>query len=182
VFLLALTIAPAANAASDILSKGRNITDGDNLVSARGSFTLGFFSPGVPSKRYLRIWFSIFEDAVCWVANRDCLVTDTSGALVITDAGSLLLLDGFGQVVWSSNTTNATTGLASAQLLEYSNLVVLSDLSSSAVILWQSFNHPSNTLLPGMKIGKNLWTGAEWRLTLWRSTSESLAGEVLVHN
>jgi hypothetical protein len=158
VFLLALTTAPAANAASDILSKGRNITDGDKLVSARGSFTLGFFSPGVPSKRYLRIWFSIFEDAVCWVANRDCLVTDTSGALVITDAGSLLLLDGFGQVVWSSNTTNATTGLASAQLLE------------------------SNTLLPGMKIGKNLWTGAEWRLTLWRSTSESLAGEVLVHN
>jgi hypothetical protein len=66
--------------------------------------------------------------------------------------------------VWSSNTTSATTGLASAQLLEYDNLVVLSDPSSSVVILWQSFDHPSNTLLPGMKIGKNLWTGAEWRL------------------
>jgi hypothetical protein len=65
VFLLALTTAPAANAASDILSKGRNITDDDKLVSAGGSFTLGFFSLGVPSKRYLGIWFSVFKDAVC---------------------------------------------------------------------------------------------------------------------
>jgi hypothetical protein len=64
VFLLALTTAPAANAASDILSKGRNITDDDKLVSAGGSFTLGF-SLGVPSKRYLGIWFSVFKDVVC---------------------------------------------------------------------------------------------------------------------
>ncbi|XP_066347958.1 putative inactive G-type lectin S-receptor-like serine/threonine-protein kinase SRK [Miscanthus floridulus] len=175
-FLLALT-APAASAASDILGKGRNITDdGDSLVSAGGSFTLGFFSPGVPSKRYLGIWFSVSEDAVCWVANRDRPLADTSGALVITDAGSLLLLDGSDQVVWSSNTTSAAAGPASAQLLESGNLVVLSDPSSSAVVLWQSFDHPSNTLLPGMNIGKNLWTGAEWRLTSWRSASDPSSG------
>ena len=90
VFLLALTAAPAVNAASDILSKGRNITDGDKLVSAGGSFTLGFFSPGVANKRYLGVWFSVSEDAVCWVANSDRPLADTSGALVITDAGSLL--------------------------------------------------------------------------------------------
>jgi hypothetical protein len=164
VFLLPLTAAPAANATSDILSKGRNITDSDKLVSAGGSFTLGFFSPGVPSKRYLGIWFSVSEDAIYWVANRDRPLADTSGALVITNAGSILLLDGSGQVVWSSNTTSATTGPTSAQLLEYGNLVVLSDPSSSVVVLWQSFDHPSNTLLSGMKIGKNLWTGAEWHL------------------
>ena len=177
-FLLVALTALAANAASDILSKGRNITDGDKLVSARGSFTLGFFSLGVPSKRYLGIWFSVSEDAVCWVANRDRPLADTSGsALVITDAGSLLLLDGSGQVVWSSNTTSAAAGPASAQLLESGNLVVLSDPNSSAVVLWQSFDHPSNTLLPGMKIGKNLWTGAEWRLTSWRSASDPSSGK-----
>ena len=45
-FLLVST-ASAANPVSDILDKGRNITDGDTLVSADGSFTLGFFHPGV---------------------------------------------------------------------------------------------------------------------------------------
>jgi hypothetical protein len=173
--LLAVT-ALAASASSDTLTKGRNITDGDKLVSAGGSFTLGFFSAGVPKKRYLGVWFSISEDAICWVANRDRPLADTSGsgALVITDAGSLLLVDGSGQVVWSSNTTGAAAP-ASARLLESGNLVVLSDPSSSAV-LWQSFNHPSNTLLPGMKIGKNLWTGAEWYLSSWRSAGDPSPG------
>jgi hypothetical protein len=153
--LFLVLTAPSTNAASDILSKGRNITDGDTLVSAGGSFTLGFFSSGVPnSKRYLGIWFSVSKDAICWVANRERPLVDTSGVLVITDAGSLLLLDGSGEVVWSSNTTGAIAP-ASARLLDSGNLVV-SDRSSSAVVLWQSFDHPSNTLLPGMKIGKNL--------------------------
>ncbi|TVU16235.1 hypothetical protein EJB05_39787, partial [Eragrostis curvula] len=173
-FLLALT-APAAKAASsDILSRGRNVTDGDTLVSAGGSFTLGFFSPGASTKRYLGIWFSVSEDVVYWVANRDRPLDDTSGALAITDAGSLLLLDGSGQVAWSSNTTGATAP-ATARLLDSGNLVVVGDPSSGA-ILWQSFDHPSNTLLPGMKIGRNLWTGAGWSLSSWRSAGDPSPG------
>jgi hypothetical protein len=43
----------------DMLDHGRNITDGETLVSANGSFTLGFFSPGVTTRRYLGIWFSV---------------------------------------------------------------------------------------------------------------------------
>jgi hypothetical protein len=94
--------------------------------------------------------------------------------LVITDAGSFLLLDGSGQVVWSPNSTAAAT----ARLLESGNLVVMmsDDPSSSGVILWQSFDHPSNTLLPGMKIGKNLWTGGGWSLSSWRSPRDPSPG------
>jgi len=44
-FMLLCPIAIAA-AVSDTLGKGRNITDGETLVSADGTFTLGFFSPG----------------------------------------------------------------------------------------------------------------------------------------
>ncbi|OEL26180.1 G-type lectin S-receptor-like serine/threonine-protein kinase [Dichanthelium oligosanthes] len=58
----------------------RNITDGETLDSAGGSFTLGFFSPGVTTRRYLGIWFSVSENAVCWVANRERLLNDTSAA------------------------------------------------------------------------------------------------------
>ncbi|KAB8097114.1 hypothetical protein EE612_025765 [Oryza sativa] len=167
----------------DTLGKGRNITDGERLVSAGGSFTLGFFSPASSSssstsRRYLGIWFSVSDDVVCWVANRDRPLTDTSGVLVITDAGSLLLLDGSGHVVWSSNTTTGGGASMAAQLLESGNLVV-SDRGNGgagAVVVWQSFDHPCDTLLPGMKIGKNLWTGAEWYLSSWRSSGDPSPG------
>ncbi|KAL6651963.1 hypothetical protein ACP70R_010888 [Stipagrostis hirtigluma subsp. patula] len=165
-------MASAADLASDTISRGRNITDGNKLVSANGVFTLGFFGYGVPmTRRYLGIWFtvSVPPEAVCWVANRDRPLADTSGVLTVTDAGSLLLLDGSGDVVWSSNTTGAAAP-ATAQLLWSGNLVVTDP--SSGAYLWQSFDHPSNTLLPGMKVGRNLWTNGVWNLTSWRSDKD----------
>ncbi|XP_037489803.1 receptor-like serine/threonine-protein kinase SD1-8 [Triticum dicoccoides] len=174
VLFILVSTASAANRGSDILDKGRNITDGDTLVSADGSFTLGFFPSGVLAKRYLGIWFSVSEDAICWVANRDRPLTDARGALVISDTGSLFLLDSFGQVVWSSN----TTGAASTMLqLHNSGNLVLSDGSANGAAIWQSFDHPSNTLLPSMKIGKNLWTREEWYLTSWASANDPATGK-----
>ena len=41
--LLLFLRASAAAIASDTLNTGGNITDGETLVSAAGSFTLGFF-------------------------------------------------------------------------------------------------------------------------------------------
>ena len=169
--------------ASDTLSNGGNITDGETtLVSAGGSFTLGFFSPaGVPTKRYLGIWFTASGvDAVCWVANRDAPLNNTSGVLVIGAGGSLLVLDGpRGQTAWSSNTTTAGASAAStvAQLLDSGNLVVSEKSSGRRVVLWQSFDHPSNTLLAGMKFGKSLKTGAEWSLTSWRAKDDPATGD-----
>jgi hypothetical protein len=162
--------------ASDVLNKGVNITDGKTLVSAGGSFTLGFFAPGASTRRYLGVWFSVTNasDAVCWVANRDRPLGDASGVLMVTDTGNLVLLDGSsGQTVWSSNTTGATAS-PTVQLLESGNLVVRD--TSSGTTVWQSFDHPSNTLLPGMKIGRNLWTGAEWSLVSWRAADDPSPG------
>ncbi|GJM87629.1 hypothetical protein PR202_ga03604 [Eleusine coracana subsp. coracana] len=166
---------PATSRDSDVLDKGRNITDGDTLVSGGGTFTLGFFSPagGVPSKRYLGIWFSFSPDAVYWVANGDHPLNDTSGVLVMSDAGSLVLLDSSGRKeVWSSGSTSSPA--SGARLLESGNLVVYGQDSGTA--LWQSFDHPCNTLLPGMKIGKNLWTGAHWYVVSWRSATDPAPG------
>jgi hypothetical protein len=89
------------------------------------------------------------------VANRDTPLNNTSGVLVVGNTGSLRLLDGSGHTAWSSNsnTTTSSSAPAVAQLLDSSNLVVCEQ--SSGDILWQSFDHPSNTLLAGMRIGKN---------------------------
>jgi hypothetical protein len=185
--LTALTIFPiilclttsAAVTASDTLDSGSNITDGATLVSAGGSFTLGFFSPtGVPTKRYLGIWFTASPEAICWVANRETFLSNTSGGvLVIGSTGSLRLLDGSGRTAWSSvdsTSSSAPPVVAQAQLLESGNLVVRDQ--SGRDVLWQSFDHPSNTLLAGMRFGKDPRTGAEWFLTSWRASNDPTPG------
>jgi len=175
--LLIFLRASAAAVASDTLNTGGNITDGETLVSAAGSFTLGFFSPtGVPAKRYLGIWFTASPDAVCWVANRDTPLSNTSsGVLEIAATGILRLLDGgSGQTAWSSNTTRSAPAVA--QLLDTGNLVVR-EQSGGGDVLWQSFDHPSNTLLAGMRLGMDPRTGAEWSLTSWRAPNDPAPGD-----
>ncbi|TVU32342.1 hypothetical protein EJB05_24067, partial [Eragrostis curvula] len=167
----------AAGTVRDTLSNAGNITDGETLVSSGGTFTLGFFSPtGVPTKRYLGIWFTTSPDAVCWVANRDAPLNTTTGVLVISSAGILRVLDGSGRTAWSSNTTTGATAPAAARLLDSGNLVVR-EQQGSGDALWQSFDHPSNTLLAGMRLGKDPQTGAEWSLTSWRAPNDPTPGD-----
>ncbi|KAF7004590.1 hypothetical protein CFC21_019800 [Triticum aestivum] len=172
-FLACILLLSIQTSAADKLEKGQNLTDsnGDTLVSAGGSFTLGFFSPGVSTKRYLGIWFSVSNDTVYWVANRDDPLGDTSGMFVFNDAATLVLLDGSRRTVWSSDFSSGSA----AQLLDSGNLVVRN--GSSDAYLWQSFDHPSDTLLPGMKLGKNFWTKTEWQLTSWRSADDPSPGD-----
>ncbi|KAK3143617.1 hypothetical protein QOZ80_4AG0302610 [Eleusine coracana subsp. coracana] len=179
--LLLLAVRPSAAAGiivTDTLSSGGNVTDGETLVSSGGTFTLGFFSPtGVPAKRYLGIWFTASPPAVCWVANRDVPLNTTTGVLVISSSGTLHLLDGTGRTSWSSNTTSASA--AAAQLLESGNFVVRDEqgIGDDDDIIWQSFDHPSNTLLAGQRLGKNPETGAEWSLTSWRAPNDPTPGD-----
>ncbi|GJN26316.1 hypothetical protein PR202_gb14239 [Eleusine coracana subsp. coracana] len=171
--VLPLSLRPAL--AVDTFSKGRNITDnGSTLVSADGGwFTMGFFSPGVPTKRYLGIWFTVSSDVVCWVANRDHPINDNSGVLYVNDTGSLVLLEGSsGQVAWSSNSTSASP--VEAQLLDTGDLVVRNQGSTAS--LWHSFNYPQNVFLSGMKVGKDFFSGDEWYLTSWRSADDPATG------
>lgn len=42
---------------------------------------------------------------------------------------------------------------------------------------WQSFDHPCDTLLPGMKHGLNLMTNQNWFLTSWKSLQDPSSGD-----
>ncbi|XP_042436012.1 receptor-like serine/threonine-protein kinase SD1-8 [Zingiber officinale] len=50
-----------------------------------------------------------------------------------------------------------------------------SDPSSSAA--WQSFDHPTDTLLPGMKLGWNLSTGLNRNITSWATSGDPSPGD-----
>ena len=43
-------------------------------------------------------------------------------------------------------------------------------------VLWQSFDDPTDTLLPGMRLGINTKTGQKWSLTSWSSDEDPASG------
>nr|GMC53783.1 G-type lectin S-receptor-like serine/threonine-protein kinase At4g27290 [Ipomoea batatas] len=151
---------------ADTITTDQPITDGGTIVSAGGNFELGFFSPGSSKKRYIGIWYSnIPTKDVVWVANRETPLNNTSGKLMLKDNGILVLLDGSNEEMWSSNSSTYLKNPV-ARLLDTGNLVVLEGNGhSSNDSAWQSFDYPGNTLLPGMKLGRNLTTGHIWSTT-----------------
>jgi len=154
-------------AASDTLSAGESLTGNRTLVSAGGMFELGFFSPAGNSNYYVGIWYKqIPGRTVVWVMNRDSPVADPSSSeLTLAQDGSLALLtggDGNGsrESIWSSNSTGSrdddTAAAVAAVLLDTGNLVLHGRSGgNSSAIVWQSFDHPTDTLVPGGWVGLN---------------------------
>uniref|UniRef100_A0A6N2MF82 Bulb-type lectin domain-containing protein n=1 Tax=Salix viminalis TaxID=40686 RepID=A0A6N2MF82_SALVM len=165
--------------AIDIINTTQFIRDGDTVVSADGTLELGFLSPGKSKNRYLGIWCGkIPVQTVVWVANREAPLNDSLGALKMTSKGILTLLDRSGSVIWSSNTSRPARNPA-AQLLESGNLVVKEEGDNNLEnSLWQSFEHPTDTILPGMKLGRSRITGMEWSMTSWKSPDDPSKGNI----
>ncbi|XP_059436740.1 G-type lectin S-receptor-like serine/threonine-protein kinase At4g27290 [Corylus avellana] len=160
----------------DTITPTQSIRDGATLVSAGGSFQLGFFSPGNSKSRYVGIWYTISSEIIVWVANRDAPLNDHSGVLKVTDDGLLVLLNSTNGTVWSSNTSK-TAENSVAQLLDTGNLVVKDgNVDEPEKFMWQSFDYPCDTLLAEMKLGWNLVTGLEWYLSSWKSTDDPSQG------
>ncbi|KAK8272382.1 hypothetical protein V6Z11_D11G327500 [Gossypium hirsutum] len=159
----------------DVLGVEGSISDGETLVSSLETFQLGFFSPGKSRNRYLGIWFKTCPGTVVWVANRNNPIADGQGVLTVSDSGNLVLLNQTKSVVWSSN-MSGTAQNPVAQLLDTGNLVLKDNKSTAGSYLWQSFDYPSDTLLPGMKVGWNLKTSEERYLTSWKSADDPSPG------
>jgi hypothetical protein len=166
--------------AADSITQSQSLSDDMTLVSKDGSFELGFFNPGSSKNRYLGIWYkNIPVQTVVWVANRLNPINDSSGVLMVNSSGSLVLLSqNSTTVAWSANSTKQASNPI-VQLLDSGNLVVRDEKEQNPEnYLWQSFDYPCDTLLPGMKLGWDLRTGLEWRLSAWKSPDDPSPGEL----
>ncbi|KAF4367738.1 hypothetical protein F8388_011313 [Cannabis sativa] len=163
---------------ADKITATQSIKEGSSIVSAGGSFELGFFSPKNSKNRYLGIWYKkIASGTVVWVANKDTPLNDSSGIFQLSGNGILSLLYDGNKTVWSSNSTKQGTNPV-AQLLDTGNLVVRNnDDKKVGNYIWQSFDYPGNTLLPGMKYGISMVTGINRGLTSWKSDDDPSDGE-----
>ena len=162
----------------DSIKTSQAIKEGDLLISKGNNFALGFFSPGSSSNRYLGIWYHrVPEKTVVWVANRNGPIIGSSGFLFINQYGNLVLYGHDDQKlpVWSTDVSVEENDSCEAQLLDSGNLIVVTKRSRS--IIWKSFDHPTNTLLPGMKLGLDRKLGIDRFLTSWRSADEPGTGD-----
>ncbi|BBH01871.1 protein serine/threonine kinase [Prunus dulcis] len=104
-------------------------------------------------------------------------VADSHGSLKLSKNGSLVLLDQMNNTIWSSTSSQVAEDPV-AQLLENGNLVVREKATTdSESYIWESFNLPSDTLLPEMKVGWNFRTGLNRFLTSWKNASDPSPGE-----
>ncbi|KAH7836402.1 hypothetical protein Vadar_000813 [Vaccinium darrowii] len=115
-------------------------------------------------------------ETVVWVANRGDPINDTSGSLSFDSTGNLVI-NGPEQTnpVWSTNVSNPTLAKSSsAQLLDTGNLELL---DSNGVVVWQSFDYPTDTLLPYLRFGVDRKTGLNRFMTAWKSRDDPGLGE-----
>jgi hypothetical protein len=180
---------PPLCASDDQLVVGNALSPGDLIVSEAGAFALGFFSPSnsTPAKLYLGIWYNgIPELTAVWVANRESPIIVTGGRrssaarFALTNTSNLVLSDADGRVVWETNNVDAgkTNGSSSASgtvatLTKAGNLVLR---SQNGTTVWQSFDHPTDTFLPTMKLHVNHGYLPGDRLVSWKSPVDPSPG------
>ncbi|KAL6657850.1 hypothetical protein ACP70R_005630 [Stipagrostis hirtigluma subsp. patula] len=182
-FLLCARIAVVhVDAAAATLRQGQSLGANDTLVSAKGTFALGFFTPrgGDPARRYLGVMYAqAAELTVPWVANRDAPVAAGAAyTATVTASGELQVLEG-DRVAWRTN-TSSLLGNVTLTILDSGNLVLTAGGGAqAATVVWQSFDHPSDTFLPGMSITLDRRNGAVRRtlFTSWRSPGDPAAGD-----
>ncbi|GJT81942.1 receptor-like serine/threonine-protein kinase SD1-8 [Tanacetum coccineum] len=140
------------------------------LVSNAQSFELGFFH----DNSYVGIWYKHIEPKTyVWVANRDTPLTSVSGSLAIGEDGNVIILDEVENTVWSSNQSFVGVNRTVAQLLDSGNFVIRRENDENpSNYLWQSFENPTDTLLPGMKLRWNRKTGTNLFLSSWKTNDD----------
>ncbi|KAL4308691.1 hypothetical protein GQ457_01G043830 [Hibiscus cannabinus] len=173
-------------AATNTLNHGDKLNLSDSLVSQNGAFSLGFQRldygrtwDGKEFGYYLAMYYTSLSDSI-WLANRDDPIADDSGVLAVDDTGLRINHTGGNPIqLFSLQSTSITISSSDMKLVlqDSGNLVLQgTDIENGEnVVLWQSFDHPTSTLLPEpMRLGFS--HGRRMSLTSWLTDSIPASG------
>ncbi|CAN6933710.1 unnamed protein product [Brassica oleracea] len=182
VFIVMILFHPALSMYFNTLSSTETLTISSNrtLVSPSDVFELGFFRTNSSSGWYLGIWYKkVSYRTYVWVANRDSPLFNAIGTLKIS-GNNLVLRGQSNKSVWSTDLTRGNErSPVVAELLANGNFVIrYSNKNDASGFLWQSFDYPTDTLLPEMKLGYDLKTEQNRFLTSWRNSDDPSSGEI----
>ncbi|KAI7730282.1 hypothetical protein M8C21_003024 [Ambrosia artemisiifolia] len=121
----------------------------DVLLSPNRLFTAGFHKVG-DNAYCFAIWFANHPSTVVWMANRDEPVNGKHSKLKLQKDGNLVLTDAGRHIIWSTQTKSNSSSLT-LQLHNTGNLI----LHEHETTIWQSFDYPTDTLLPNQPLTKN---------------------------
>ncbi|GKV19159.1 hypothetical protein SLEP1_g29453 [Rubroshorea leprosula] len=158
------------------IAPSKSIKYPEAIISNGSKFQLGFFSPASSTDLYVGIWYNGIDPVkgVIWVANREKPLKDSSGTMMISEDGNLVVVNGQEEVLWSSDVEKLTGNNTIAELQDSGNLVLLD--KTTGVNMWESFQQPSNVYMPTMKLGVDLRSGEKVQLTSWKSPSDPSVG------
>lgn len=160
-----------------VFTPRESLKDGDTVSSPDKVFQLGFFSldqEEQPQHRFLGLWYKE-PFAVIWVANRNNPLYGTSGFLNMSSRGDLQLFDDEHRALGSSSSkASKIVKNPFLKILSTGNLV---SSDGEEAVLWQSFDYSMDTILAGMKLGKNFKTQIEWSLSSWKTLKDPSTGE-----
>ena len=125
------------------------------------------------------MWYKkVSQQTIVWVANRDHPVSDNNTAKFTISGGNLVLFDESHNQVWSTNMSSPSSGSVVAILLDNGNLILSNNpnASSESEALWQSFDYPTDTWLPGGKIKLDKKTKQPQYLTSWKNNADPATG------
>ncbi|KAK9064218.1 hypothetical protein SSX86_015598 [Deinandra increscens subsp. villosa] len=184
IFLIFFLYFHVLSLATDTITPANPLTVNQTLVSSGQVFELGFFDPG-NGNLYIGIWYKrVKPRTYVWVANRDTPVNSSSGKLTMgnndnnNNNGNIILLDEAETAVWTSNiSVPVGNGNTVAQLLDNGNFVLRRENEENYV--WESFKNPTDTLLPGMKLGWDRKTGVNRFLQSWKASNDPGSGDYI---
>ncbi|KAF7061443.1 hypothetical protein CFC21_068139 [Triticum aestivum] len=184
IFLLLLSQVHVCTAVDIINSTSPLSGTTHRIVSQGKKFTLGFYSPtqgnttsSSSNTYYIAIWYSdILPVTTVWTATTDVPVSDpTRAALAMGSDGNLVLFDQYrNRELWSTNVSVPSN--STMAIIRDTGSLDLTDASNSSIIYWRSIDHPTNTWLPGGKLGLNKITGVSQRLVPWKNTADPSPG------
>ncbi|KAL0393728.1 UNVERIFIED_CONTAM: G-type lectin S-receptor-like serine/threonine-protein kinase [Sesamum latifolium] len=164
----------------DTLKPGDRLNSSSQLLSANGTFSLGFSVFDAAGNAYLALSHTNSIYYPVWIGNREQPAFGSQDPFLTVDInGKLVIRHGIngGESIELYAGESSKQNNVSVTLLETGNLVVKEMSSSNGeVILWQSFDHPTDTLLPGMKLGVNRKTGRKRMLTSWFGPNDPAPG------
>ncbi|KAL6536207.1 G-type lectin S-receptor-like serine/threonine-protein kinase SD2-5 [Orobanche gracilis] len=123
--------------------------DGLFLLSNNSNFAFGFTTTTTDVTLFVLVVIHKSSSTVVWSANRGSPVHNSDNFQFDTD-GNAYLLSGVSKI-WSANTANK--GVSAMELQDSGNLVLL---GHDGHTIWQSFSHPTNTLLSNQEFSDGM--------------------------
>lgn len=118
---------------------------GTFLSSRSGMFKASIFNPGAQQMNFYLCVIHVASNTIIWSANHDAPIS-SSGKMNLTVKG-ITIADQNGNSRWS--TPPLQSSVHALLLTEMGNLVLLDQFNAS---LWESFHHPTDTLVIGQHL------------------------------